>query len=285
MEHEALSQIVEGFKTQMNGQSVTIKVLNAQGDPNIQRALIEQSVRDHYDLIVPIGTAASQMTLNLAKNQKIVCLAADSKLITSDTKEEATAIDDELSVDNALSFLRAAFPQMRKISLIYSSSEKVAKEVPLVLHAAQAEGISVQKLMVQNHSDLYTLSQAIASDSEAIFLLKDHLVVSGIQIVVQQAEKRGIPVMASDEGSVIHGAAFAIGVKEEEIGKQGAVLAKNILAGTSPKNIPPQTIEGPFPIFINKSAFEKQGIDSASFIQCAEELGMTLLPVEKLSTK
>jgi putative tryptophan/tyrosine transport system substrate-binding protein len=279
MEHEALTQIVNGLKKELGVETskhITVKVMNAQGDPNIQRAIIEQLVRDQCNLLIPIGTAASQMTLSLAPDQNIICLAADFSLISSTTKAQATALCDELAVKDSISFLHAAFPHIKKLSLLYSTSEKVAKEIPLVIEAARSERIEVQKLMIHSLADLYTMSQAIAPDSEAIFILKDHLIVSGIQTIVQQAEKRHIPVMTSDEGSVISGAAFAIGVKEADIGRQGAQIAKTILQGTPPKNIPPQSINGPFPLFINRNACIKQGINLQAFIERVQNRGIPI---------
>ena len=277
MEHEALNQITQGIKEELEkkmGKSVVLKIKNAQGDSNIQRAVIEQLVRDQCNLLIPVGTAASQMTLSLAPHQKILCLAADSALLTSNRQVQATALTDELSAADSLSFLHKAFPKINKITLLYSASEKVAKEVPLVRKAARGLGIEVQPLMVQNMGELYTVSKAIASDSQAIFILKDHLIVSGIQTVVQQAQICQIPVMSSDEGSVIAGAAFAIGVKEASIGQQGALLAKAILEGESPKNIPPQMMEGPFPLFVNRAACERQGIDLEAFYEKIEAAGI-----------
>lgn len=276
LEHEALSQIVNGFKKELKNNPCKVKVMNAQGDQNIQRAIIEQLMREQCDLLVPIGTSASQMTLNLAKDRNVVCLAADSKLLAHSKNFRATALDDELSVREALSFLQTTFPNTRKISLIYSTSEKIAKEIPQVVEVAHSHGIEVQKLMVQNLGELYTMSQAIACDADAIFILKDHLIVSGIQTLAKQAEKRGIPVMTSDEGSVISGGAFAIGVKESSIGTQGARLAEKILNGTPPQNIPPQSMKGPFPLFVNRSACTKQHVDLQQLIESAQKNGIPI---------
>jgi putative tryptophan/tyrosine transport system substrate-binding protein len=231
MEHEALNQITQGIKEELEQKMekpVVLKVKNAQGDPNIQKAIIEQLVRDKCNLLIPIGTAASQMTLNIAPEQKILCLAADSSILQKSKQAQATALSDELSATDSLSFLHEAFPNIKKITLLYSSSEKVAKEIPIICEAAYSLKIEVQQLMVQSMGELYTISQAIASDSQAIFVLKDHLIVSGIQTVVQQARLRQIPVMTSDEGSVLAGAGFALGVKEASIGQQGALIAKAI---------------------------------------------------------
>lgn len=273
MEHEALSQITRGIQKELEeqmGRSVTVKVKNAQGDPGLQKAFIEQLAREECDLLIPVGTATSQMALQTVPERKILCLAADSSLLEDKKKTlQATGLSDELSAAESLSFFHRAFPEVRKITLLYSASEKVAKEVPLACQAAQHLGIEVQKLMVQTMGELYIVSRSISPDSQAIFILKDHLIVSGIQTVVQQAQARQIPIMTSDEGSVLGGASFAIGVPEASIGERGAVLAKAILEGTPPESIPPQKMGAPFPLFINRAACEKMGVNTEALCEKA----------------
>jgi len=269
MEHQALNDIVRGLKETLCDKNTVIKVMNAQGDATIQKTIIQQFVRDRCDVIVPIGTAAAQMTLSLAKDCEVVCLAAD-------IEGKATCLKDQLSAEEALNFLHAAFPDIKKITLLYSSSEKIAAEIPKTLLAAKANGIEVQKLMVQSHSELYTAANAIANDSQAIFVLKDHLIVSGIQTVVAHAEKLKIPVMTSDEGSIIGGGAFAIGVKEADIGRQGAQMIQKIFGGAKERAV--QTMQGPFPLFVNRQACLKQGVDLPALEKAAMRLGYPVEP-------
>lgn len=260
MEHEALSQIVSGLKEELKAEgNVRLKVMNAQGDPNLQRAIVEQLAQGECDLLIPIGTSTSQMTLALAKGKNVLCLAANSSLVQDGF--QATALDDELSAADSFTFLRTTFPEVKKITLLYSPSEKVADEIPILERSARENGIEVQKLLVYTMADLYTMSDAIALDSGAVFVLKDHLVVSGMRTVAQQAEKRGIFVMSSDEGSVREGAAFAIGVEEKNIGRQGGEIAKRILQGEAPQEISPHTVAGPFPLFVNRKACSKQKVE------------------------
>jgi len=277
MEHTALNQIVEGFKKELEAnEDVIVKVFNAQGDMNLQRALIQQLVQMDCDLFVPIGTTTSQMTLNLASNRKVVCLAADPDIISGDKSFEATALDDNVSVRDSIVFLHKAFPEIDKITLFYSSSEKVSKEIPVVLEEARLKGISVQKLMIQNMSDLYSASQAVENDSKAILILKDHLIVSGVSTLLKQAEKRRIPVMTSDEGSVISGGCFALGVRESEIGAIGGAIVKAILNGTSPKMIPSKSMTDSPMLFINRESCHKMGIDLPSLIREAQTLSISI---------
>ncbi|MGH2612447.1 MAG: ABC transporter substrate binding protein [Rhabdochlamydiaceae bacterium] len=244
IEHQALTEIVKGLKEKLGLESdskILVKVMNAQGDLTIQRAIIEQLVRDQCDVLVPIGNAASQMTVALSKEHPIICLAADLNVEST----QAACLTDQLSVQDSLSFLQTAFPKIHKITLLHSSSEKIASDIPSALEAARSRGIQVQQLMVQSLAELYTVGQAIADDSQAIFILKDNLIVSGIQTVIQQAEKRHIPVMTSDEGSIIAGGAFAIGIKESDIGRQGAKMVQMVLNGISPQDLASQTMGSP----------------------------------------
>ena len=150
MEHTALNQIIEGFKKELADQDINCKVLNAQGDPNIQKTIIQKLMQEDCDLFVPIGTATSQMTLNLAKDRKVLCLAANQSVIPVGQNIKATVLDDTFSAKDSLSFLHNLFPNIKKISLIYSSSEKIAEEISSVDEAAKLYGIQVQKLMVHS---------------------------------------------------------------------------------------------------------------------------------------
>lgn len=282
MEHKALTQIINGLKQELEGQDIVCKVLNAQGDPNIQKTIINQLIQEKCDLFIPIGTATSQMTLNSAKGHKILCLAADPSVIDSKKNHQATLLDDTFSTKDSLSFLHTTFPQIKKISLVYSSSEKVSNELPILEESARLYGIEVQKLMVHSMPELYTISQSISLDSQAIFILKDHLIVSAIPTLAKQAEERGIFIMTSDEGSISSGGAFAIGIKESSIGIQGGKMIKTILQGISPQDIAPQTIDGPFFLFVNPISCSKQGIDLPSFVKQVENMNISIQYIEGL---
>ncbi len=89
--------------------------------------------------------------------------------------------------------------------------------------------------------------------------MKDHLIVSGINILKQEAFKRRIPIIASDEGSVISGATIAVGVQEKQIGVEAGLMAKKILQGIEPKDIPFGDMKD-LTLFINLKSFVKQDI-------------------------
>ncbi|WP_323738882.1 ABC transporter substrate binding protein [Candidatus Trichorickettsia mobilis] len=264
LEHEAMAQIVSGISESLQGAGSELIVKNAQGDANIMSALIKQLQEQDIDIIMPIGTTASQMTMAHIKNKPIICVAADLKSLNN---PNVTGVNDEIPVTEFLTKL----PPLHRIAVIYSASEKVTPEIELLKTFAEEEDIDLHLLMVQTLADLPLALKSAAADVQAFVILKDHLIVSGIKGIVQEANKRLIPVIAADEGSVKGGATIAVGVREKDIGIKSGAMAKTILAGGKPSKIPYQTIDD-LVLFINKNALLKQNVFSK------EEISILQLP-------
>lgn len=284
MDHAALREIVEGFKTTLEKEthrSFVFKVQNAQGDINLERSILQQFVRQKVDLVVPIGTRATQMTVSIVKDIPIVSLAANPSEGAKFQKEKVsiTGVIDEIGPEKGIDYLKALYPNLKKITLIYSNSEKVFPEVKDAEDHAKKKGIQIQKLMIQALPDLYTVSRHIEDDSEAIFILKDHLIVSGIQTLAKEAHKRKLPLMTSDEGSVKDGGSFALGVKERSIGEEGALLSAKVLSGEDPQKLPIQKLRK-LVVFCNKDVLV-EGLKLEALESLAKKSGYEFLVMEK----
>lgn len=239
----AMTEIVNGFEQELSKSypgHIHYIVSNAQGDINIQRSILQQFKAKNVDLVVPIGTAAVQMADSLNTTQPIVALAATFKDAdrAKFRNKNITNILDEVDVSKQLKFIHTAFPKLKKIALVYSPDDHIFPQVKTASVVAKQYGITIQKLMIQGLPQLYSVSKQIATGTQAIFILKDELVVSGINTLVKQAAQRHILMIASDDGSVQSGADFAVGVSEHLIGVGGAKLALKVLNGTSAGQIP-----------------------------------------------
>ncbi len=268
IEHEAMIQIVSGIKESLPNTGFEVIVKNAHGDPNIMLALIKQMKDGDIDLIIPIGTSASQMTISHIKDKPVVCAAA---IIDDKNHPLAASLNDEIPI--AVSLIK--LPKLRNISVIYSASEKIAPEIEELKAYARTSGIKLHLAMIQNLSDMPAAVQSSPPDIQAFLVLKDHLVVSGINILMQEANKRGIPLIASDEGSVESGATIAIGVKEKQIGIVAGLMAKDILNGTKPSDIGHKTMDELI-LFVNDASILKQNVLTQKDLQ---DIGMNMLRI------
>lgn len=258
--HPALTKIVNGFCGQLDallGKKCEYLIRDAHGDQNVQQpAILDEMLRKNVDMIVPIGTLCTQMTLQKAPNIPVVALAATRTSIVSATGM-ATGVHDEIEAKESFSLIEKLVPNIGKIALIATQNEKTMSEIQAFRNEALNRGTAVQIIYVQSPSDMYLATHSVDQDTQAIHILKDHLVVSSIATINQLAHDRNIPVIASDEGSVEEGAACAIGVEEATIGKEGAELAAMILTGKSPGFIPVKTLEQ-LAVFVNKKACARQ---------------------------
>lgn len=264
MEHAALRDIVGGFEQVVRAHDpnrrIHFNVQSAQGDIKLQRSIIELFVGQKMDMIVPVGTSATQMTLSLVNEKPIVSLAA--QYTEAERQKGAfknmTGILDEIGGKKKLAFIKVIMPNIKKITLIsHIGNEKNYAEIAELKMESKALGITLQTLMIQSLPELETAARAILSDTEAILIGKDHLLASGIRMLIPIAAKRGIPLITSDEGTVAEGATVALGVSERMIGEEGGKLAVKLLDGYPIKDLPMQEMHT-LAIFYNSQAQQQK---------------------------
>ncbi|MFV9874316.1 MAG: ABC transporter substrate binding protein [Rickettsia conorii subsp. raoultii] len=252
LEHAAMTEIISGIKESLKDIDAEIIVKNAHADSNILLAIIKQITDQDIDVIIPIGTTASQTVISYITNKPIVCAAA---MINSKNLPLVTGVNDEIKITDTISKL----PFLQNITLIYSSGEKVIPEVEMLKLYVGKNNISLHTVMIQNFNDMPVAVKNAPENTQSFIILKDHLIVSGINILKQEAFKRRIPIIASDEGSVISGATIAVAVQEKQIGVEAGLMAKKILQGIEPKDIPFGDMKD-LTLFINLKSFVKQDI-------------------------
>ena len=273
----AMKQIVSGFEKSLTANSktpVTFLVKDAQNDKNLQRSILQEFNSEHVALVAPIGTDASQMSIAMIRNKPIVGIEENNlkEKAKKANNPNVTGVLSRVSPEARMHFLHAAMPNLKKLTLVYSASDQIFSEVKQFEAAAKKNHIQVQKLMVTQLSDMYTLSKNIAPDSQAIFILKDELVVSGVNTLLQQARMKHIPLIASDDGSVAKGAAFALGVSEYQTGVDAGKMAAEILNGKSAANMPVRIMKHYF-VFLNAKSAKAQGVNPAVVKLAAKKLG------------
>lgn len=262
LENKALDEIVRGFKTELTKNSkfqFQFKVANAQGDLNLQRAILSQMKSEHYDIIAPIGTTATQMAVSMIKNQPILSIAANyteqqrKKIVNGNL----AVVHDEISPQLIIEFIHVAFPKLKHLTLIHSGTEKTYADVQAAIVYGSKNGIEVTPMIASTLNDLYSTAQALPTNTQGVLILKDILITSGISVLSHAAQTRQIPLIASDQGSVQDGAAIALGVHEDKIGVESAKLATRIIQHIQPRDLPIVEMQD-LTLFLNSKSCEKE---------------------------
>jgi putative ABC transport system substrate-binding protein len=266
LQHEAMDEIIAGYRDGIKqaGISADISIKNGQLDPNIEKSIFTELANDQTTIVAPIGTTLFEMALSSIPNKPIVGIATLFPDATRNAMNpiHATAIDDSMDPVAQLKFMSQVLPKMKKIALVYSPDDNIVTQVNAIEKVAKTMGISIQELMVTSAPDLYSVSHHIDSDAGCIFILKDHMVVSGVAQLAQQAQALQIPLITSDDGSVQGGGAFAFGITEKQIGEAAAQVTARFIKGTPMKDLPTKTLTD-YTIFLNESMAIKQGFSQA----------------------
>jgi putative tryptophan/tyrosine transport system substrate-binding protein len=260
IEHQAMKEITDGFIKEIRkkyDQEVVVDIQNAQGDRHIQKAIIENFKRKNYELIVPIGTDVTLMTQNIIKEQSI--LALDVTTLITQEQSNVTGIR-ESPINPSYAFIKQLIPHLKKITMVYSGSDKNYEMMKSFKELASLDEVIVQPIMIQSLADLYVLGQIIDRDSNAIFIAKDHLVANGAPTLVQAASRLKIPLITSDNGSVIAGGTIAMGNKEFDIGSAGGLIAIQLLEGKKTNEIPILPLST-YTVFVNAEAINNISLD------------------------
>ncbi|WHA05468.1 hypothetical protein N3Z17_02865 [Candidatus Bandiella numerosa] len=240
MSHKAMDDIVDGFEEQLKNninEQYKLTIYNAQGDPNLMRTIFQQIYSNHYDMVVPIGTNATQLAIKmLKKDKKIISIAAE--LSKYDEAENANLInvEDNVPMEQFVKFIQTIISKPEYLTLINSNDARIFNQSKLIKTLLKDIGCNLQVISIQNMPEIFSALQTVNEKSQAILVLKDHLVVSAMPSIVNVAQKRGIPIIASDEGSVKSGANVALGVKERQLGVVGAKIVMSLIDNKDKKN-------------------------------------------------
>jgi putative ABC transport system substrate-binding protein len=284
MELPAMDEIVAGFKQELSSKyhgQVKFIVKNSQGDVNLQRTILQQFNDPNIDIVAPIGTRAMEMAMTLIKDKPIVAIDADwdPSYLTKANNKNVTDVIEGVEPSDQIAFIHYALPNLKKMTFVHSMDQRIFVDAKKVKAAAAKNNIQLQEIGIDRVSDIYSISRSIDQNSQAIFALEDEIVVSGVNALVNQAERRPIPVITSDEGSVQKGSAFALGVSQRQIGMSSADMVLKVLAKGAAEGIPVEKVSQ-FTLYINKAAAAKQGIKVDQIVAAAHHFNY---PIQFLS--
>jgi putative ABC transport system substrate-binding protein len=273
--HPSLEQTEKGFKETMeiaNPGKYRFVTYNAQGNKTLMRSEIEEIAQKDYTLVFTIGTSASQMATEVFAKKKlntpIVFSSVNDpigfQIVASEQVPGAnvTGVKEMLRFEDELAALLQYKPAIKNIVLVYNPTEpglqKDQKEVKRILNL---KNISLQTVEVFQTNELLAKTSPFMSEADALIVLKDNSVVSGLDVLVKLCDRQRIPLMASDLDSPDRGAAFGYGVYEIDFGIEAAYKALQILEeGINPGQIPVTPVSD-FILRINPEAAKKQGIE------------------------
>ena len=274
VEHPALNAVMKGFKDdlQENGVAVEYKDYNANGNMGTAGQIATQIASDAPDLIVAIATPTAQACAKAY--EKAPQLAHTPMLFTAITDPLAaglvkdylhpgpniTGVSNQMPMEKHLEMLRRFLPKLANLGVLYNSGEvNSVSNVKRLKEAAAKMNITILDGPVTNSADVYQAAQSLVGKVDALFVPTDNTVVSALEAVIKGCERTQLPLFGADTDSAKRGAIAAMGFDYYQHGKQTGAMARKILAGAKPENLPVE-FQKELAFHINPKAAERMGL-------------------------
>lgn len=274
VEHPALNAVLQGFKDDLkeNGLEVEYKDYNAHGNMGTAGQIATQIASDEPALILAIATPCAQACAKvydkapqLADTPMLFTAITDplaAGLIKNYDKPEGniTGVSNQMPMGKHLDMIRHFIPELQRLGVMYNAGEvNSVSNVKRLKEAAVERGITIVDGPVTNSADVYQVAQSLVGKIDAVYVPTDNTVVSALEAVVKICERTKLPLFSADTDSVKRGSIAALGFDYYLHGKQTGAMARKILAGAKPSDLPVE-FQKDLSFHINPKAAERMGL-------------------------
>lgn len=244
--HGSLDNCREGFiqglaeEGLVEGQNLTILYENANSDGGTSSQIANNFIAKKADLICAIATPIAQSAYSAAKKENIPVIYTAvtdpvlAELATADGKPvgEVTGTSDKLPVTEQLDMIRKILPDAKKIGIMYSTSEvNSLSTIEEYKAAAPDYGFEIVESGISSTADIPLAADQLVQKVDCINNLTDNTVVSSLQVILDAANKKGIPVFGSEIEQVKVGCLASEGLDYIALGRQTGQMAAKVLKG------------------------------------------------------
>ena len=275
-EHGSLDNCREGFLEGLKeegieeGKNLEIDLDNANSDTATAAQISDKFVSDKVDLICVIATPSAQAAYNSAANTEIpvvytaVTNPEEAELAGEDKTPvgNVTGTSDQLPVEAQLKMIREMLPDAKTIGILYTTSEaNSVHSIKEYEKYAKEYGFTLETAGVTNTSEVSLAAAGLLEKVDCLTNLTDNTVVSVLPTILEQANKKGIPVFGSEIEQVKLGCLAAEGLDYINLGKETGKMAAKILKGEAKaEEMSYELLEGSS-LYINEKAAENLKIE------------------------
>ncbi|MCI9429355.1 MAG: ABC transporter substrate-binding protein [Lachnospiraceae bacterium] len=275
-EHGSLDNCRQGFLAGLaeagieEGKNLTIVFDNAQADMGTASTISDAYVSQKVDLICAIATPTAMSAYNSCMNTDIpVIYTAVSDPVQAGLAEAGgksvgniTGTSDALPVTEQLKMIREMLPEAEKIGILYTTSEaNSVSTIEAYKESAAEYGFEIVETGINTIADVPMAAADMADKVDCITNLTDNTVVSALQTVLDEANKKGIPVFGSEIEQVRSGCVASMGLDYVALGKQTGAMAAKVLKGEAKAADMPFEVITQASLYVNTAAAEKINLE------------------------
>ena len=276
--HDALGAANKGFQEELTrlmaeaGKTVAYEKENALGSEETMTTIVSTFISNDVDLMLTIGTGATQVAAGNNKEIPILFTAvtdpAGAGLVSSNGADRKANNVSGTSDMNpvALQMQLCQKLGMTKVALLYTSSEDNSRiQIDMAIEECKKIGLEYVVKTISSADDIMSVMNDIASDKtiKGIYIPTDNTLASNVATLhAQNLANAKLPIVCGEESMNNLCGVATYSINYEELGKQTARMAFDILMGN--KNVGEMPVEyqsGTPALSKNQAVAEQLGFD------------------------
>jgi putative ABC transport system substrate-binding protein len=250
--------VVRGLKAGLNelgleeGKHYVLEIHDLKGDRKAAEEAARSLERGKVNLIYVVSTSPATVVKRATVEVPIV-FAVGSDPVVSGLVESFARPGGRLTgvhflsadlTGKRLEILKEILPALRKVVTFYDpSNESALKSATSAREAGRRLKVEIVERHAASVEELRRGLNALkAQEADAYFYTNDAMVVSQAQSIIDAARTKKLPTMFNESGLVAQGALVSYGVSYSEIGRLSAKYVQRVLTGTSPQNLPVESL-------------------------------------------
>jgi ABC-type uncharacterized transport system substrate-binding protein len=252
----------------VDGMNCTIKRYSAEGDMGTANTIAQNIVSSNFDMVITASTPALQVMANANKEGTVTHVfsavtdpyGAGVGISGPEPHEHPphlVGIGTFQPVEEAIELAKKMNPELKKLGTVWCTSE-VCSEACVKLARAKCDELNIElvEMGVESITQIFEAASSItARGIDALWLGGDNVVESGIDQLINAANRARIPLFTNNPYNIRGNVLFGLGANYYDVGKTAGKLAADILNGKPTteigvNNVVPNYLE------INKKALE-----------------------------
>lgn len=242
-DNAAYRQVATSFETflqqEVDGLDF-VSVTLGDDDAASQQRMAELQ-ENEMALVFALGSQATRLA---AERFPTVSVVSSMVLSRADLKflPNVTGVALEFPLSTQLRWMRRLLPAAKRIGVLYDPAQNQAW-VDSAQRLAKKQGLKLIPIPVNHARELPAALKKLDKAADVLWAIPDKTVYSNktLKEVLLSSFRSRIPVVGLSGAWVKAGALYALDRDYQDLGRQTGVIAKKLLAGTSPGKVAPET--------------------------------------------
>lgn len=268
--HPSLDNCFSGIEQALTESDLELTIDRQDGnfDSATCDTIAKNMAAKQYDMIFAIATPAAVSAFAATANTDIpVIFCAVSDPVAAGLVEDmnapggnCTGTSDILDFSAQLDLIQALQPEVKKIGVLYTTSEaNSVSQLASLREAADPRGIEIVDQGVQGAADVPQAAASLVTKVDCVNNFTDNNVVSNLTVLLEQANSANIPVYGSEIEQVINGCMASVSIDYVALGRATVDMGIRVLGGESAGTIPVGKISDGTAV-VNTEVMDKFGI-------------------------